>query len=45
MKFSRTPCKIEKASPEVGEHSEEILSAFLGISSGGIEELRKKKVI
>jgi len=45
MKFSRTPCKIEKASPEVGEHTEEILSAFLGISSGGIEELRKKKVI
>ena len=45
MKFSRTPCKIDKASPEVGEHSEEILSAFLGISSGGIEELRKKKVI
>jgi len=45
MKFSRTPCKIDKASPEVGEHTEEILSAFLGISSGGIEELRKKKVI
>ena len=45
MKFSRTPCKIEKASPDVGEHSEEILSAFLGMSPGEIEELRKKKVI
>lgn len=32
MKFSRTPCKIEKACPDVGEHTTEIISRMLGMS-------------
>jgi len=45
MKFSRTPCKIEKASPDVGQHSMEVLNGLLGISIKEIEDLQKKKVI
>lgn len=45
MKFSRTPCCIEKASPELGEHTEEILTSWLGLSDEEIERLRKLKTI
>ena len=45
MKFSRTPCKIEKASPDVGQHSMEVFNDMLGISIKEIEDLRKNKVI
>lgn len=41
MKFSRTPCQIEKACPELGEHTEEVLSSWLGLSDEEIERLRK----
>jgi len=39
MKFSRTPCKIEKACPDVGEHTVEVLSRMLGMSAEDIEKL------
>jgi len=45
MKFSRTPCKIEKASPDVGQHSMEVLNGLLGISIKEIEDLQNNKVI
>ena len=45
FKFSRTPCTVERASPGLGEHTQEILSSMLGMSAGEIEELRKYKVI
>jgi len=45
MKFSRTPCKIEKASPDVGQHSMEVFNGMLGISIQEIEDLQKNKVI
>ena len=44
MKFSRTLCKIEKACPDVGEHTKQILSSILGMSPEEIEELRKGEV-
>ncbi|MGD0623640.1 MAG: CaiB/BaiF CoA-transferase family protein [Thermodesulfobacteriota bacterium] len=44
MKFSRTLCKIEKACPDVGEHTKQILSSMLGMSPEEIEELRKGEV-
>jgi CoA:oxalate CoA-transferase len=44
MKFSRTLCKIEKACPDVGEHTKQILSHMLGMSPEEIEELRKGEV-
>jgi CoA:oxalate CoA-transferase len=45
MKFSRTQCKFEKACPDVGEHTAEILSSMLGFSSANLEELRQTGVI
>lgn len=45
MKFSRTPCKIEKACPNIGEQTVEVLSTLLGMSPAEIEDLRKEKVI
>jgi CoA:oxalate CoA-transferase len=45
MKFSRTPCQIEKACPDIGEQTAEVLSTLLGMSSAQIEDLRKEKVI
>jgi CoA:oxalate CoA-transferase len=45
MKFSRTPCRIEKACPELGEHTDEILSSLQGISAEEIQEFHKLKII
>jgi CoA:oxalate CoA-transferase len=45
MKFSRTHCKIEKACPDVGQHTAEILSGMLGMSSESLKELSKSGVI
>ncbi|MGB9699137.1 MAG: CaiB/BaiF CoA transferase family protein [Thermodesulfobacteriota bacterium] len=45
IKLSRTPVKLEKASPELGEHTEEILSNLLGLSREQIRELKAAKAI
>lgn len=45
MKFSRTPCGFEKASPELGEHTDEVLSAWAGLTKEEIEELRESGVL
>ena len=45
MKFSRTPCRIERASPELGEHTEEILADWAGLSKEEIAELRESGVV
>jgi CoA:oxalate CoA-transferase len=45
MKFSRTSCRIEKACPELGEHTERILRDELGLTAGEIEKLYEESVI
>lgn len=45
IKLSRTPVKIEKASPELGEHTEEILGGLIGLSEEEISALRAEKAI
>jgi CoA:oxalate CoA-transferase len=45
MKFSRTGCQIEKASPDLGEHTEEILSGGLNMGLEEIDNLREEGVI
>jgi crotonobetainyl-CoA:carnitine CoA-transferase CaiB-like acyl-CoA transferase len=44
VELSRTPSVINRPTPALGEHSEEIL-AGLGYSSNDIAPLRSKKVI
>lgn len=45
MKFSRTPCTIDKASPGLGEHTEEVLKNWLGLSQEQIKKLRELNII
>jgi len=45
IKLSRTPVKIDKASPELGENTEEILTNLLGFNKEDIAKLRAEKVI
>ena len=45
FKFSRTPCKAERAAPDLGEHTEEILSHLLEITKEQIDGLRGSGVI
>ena len=45
MKLSASPVSYRHAPPQLGEHSEEILSQLLSLSPGEIEDLRKKGVL
>ena len=45
IKFSRTPCRVEKPAPVLGQHTEEILTQMLGLTPGEIEILKKERVI
>jgi CoA:oxalate CoA-transferase len=45
FKFSRTPCRAERASPDLGEHTEELLWSLLGMPPEEIGKLRDLKVI
>jgi len=45
IKLSRTPVKLEKANPELGEDTEEILTRVLGYSRQEIASLREEKAI
>ena len=45
LKFSNSKHKLNVSSPLLGEHTEEILSGFLGLTIDEIKELKKEKVI
>lgn len=45
LKFSRTPCQVEQASPELSAHTQEILSRLLGMTAEEIGGLRGSGVI
>jgi len=45
MKFSRTPCQIETAAPDLGEHTASVLTELLNLTAAEIEELRKTRVL
>jgi len=45
FKFSRTPCKVERASPELGEHTKEVLNQLIGMTSAEIARLEDLGVI
>jgi CoA:oxalate CoA-transferase len=43
--FSRTPHRVERAAPDLGEHTEETLVSLLGMTKEEIGELRESRVI
>lgn len=45
FKFSRTPYKVEKASPELGQHTQDVLSSLLGMTHQEIEKLKDEGVV
>jgi len=45
FKFSRTPCRVERASPDLGEHTQEVLSHLLGMTGEEIARLRELNII
>ena len=45
LKFSRTPCKIDKGAPELGADTDDILSSRLALSAEEIRRLRESKII
>lgn len=45
FKFSRTPCRAERASPDLGEHTQDVLSQLLGMTNEEISTLKSLGVI
>ncbi len=45
VKFSSTPAAIERPSPLLGEHNQEVLAGLLNYSSHQIEQLKSERVI
>jgi len=45
FKFSRTPHRAERASPDLGEHTEDVLNQLLGMTRKEISELEGSGVI
>ena len=44
VKLSKTPCRVNRPAPDLGNHTDEVL-AEVGFSSSEIEELRKAGAI
>jgi CoA:oxalate CoA-transferase len=45
IKLSRTPCKVEQASPDLGEHTDKTLKELLSLTQAEIDDLRKSGII
>jgi len=45
VKLSRTPGRVERPSPDLGEHTEEVLSSLLGLTVEEIARLRQTGVV
>ena len=45
INFSRTPIVYNQAPPNLGEHTEDVLTELLGYDTGAISKLRQSKVI
>jgi formyl-CoA transferase len=45
VKFSETPAAVRKPPPLLGEHNEEVLKNWLGMSAAAIDELKKEKIL
>ena len=45
LNFSRTPCTVERAAPELGEHTGEVLMQRLGLTNVEIDNLKNQGII
>ena len=44
-RLSRTPGRVRRVGPELGEHNDEVYRGLLGLADGEIEELSADGVI
>lgn len=45
VKFSGTPASVRQPPPLLGQHNEEVLESWLGMSAEAIAELKREKII
>jgi CoA:oxalate CoA-transferase len=45
IKMSLTPGAIEKPAPTLGQHTEQVLKRFLGLTRDQVGELRARKIV
>ena len=45
VKFSATPASVRLPPPLLGQHSEDVLSSWLGMSTDEIDQLKQKSVL
>jgi crotonobetainyl-CoA:carnitine CoA-transferase CaiB-like acyl-CoA transferase len=45
IKFSGTPIQYEAAPPTLGQHSNQVLKDYVGLSDAEIEALRLKRIV
>lgn len=45
IKFSRTPCKVEQVSPDLGEHTAQVLREILSMDEHTVNELKSAGII
>ncbi|MFC2008104.1 CaiB/BaiF CoA transferase family protein [Chloroflexota bacterium] len=45
VKLSRTPCQVERACPDLGEHTEDVLSELLAMTGREVNRLRELGVV
>jgi crotonobetainyl-CoA:carnitine CoA-transferase CaiB-like acyl-CoA transferase len=45
FKFGDTPCSVRQAPPTLGQHTDEILKAELGLDDNAIAQLRRENAI
>jgi crotonobetainyl-CoA:carnitine CoA-transferase CaiB-like acyl-CoA transferase len=44
-RFSKTPWRIARSAPCLGEHNQEVFERLLGLSADDVAQLRAEKVI
>jgi crotonobetainyl-CoA:carnitine CoA-transferase CaiB-like acyl-CoA transferase len=45
VRFSRTPWRIERGAPCLGEHNAEVFGRLLGLTADEVAELKAERVI
>ncbi len=45
IRLSRTPASVGQPAPDLGQHTEEVLTGLLGLTPRELEELRQEKVL
>jgi crotonobetainyl-CoA:carnitine CoA-transferase CaiB-like acyl-CoA transferase len=45
VKFSVTPASVRLAPPLLGQHTDEVLSSWLGMKTEEAHELRRKNIL